>query len=155
MTTEPTILVAFDLEVRDGYENLPRSVVEHALTRLLPRSGDSLYDQGPGHFGQVDSWWVAEDDRHDGSDRDSAIFVPMGTQTAELFDRLPDEARETIRAALQDGFDYRDDNGGHCSYCDEEARKHTGPTDPPLCEDHEGDRLRAASYRDLLDLIGA
>jgi hypothetical protein len=28
----------------------------------------------------VDSWWIAEDDRQDRSDCDSAIFVPRGAQ---------------------------------------------------------------------------
>jgi hypothetical protein len=28
----------------------------------------------------IDCWWIAEDDRHDGSDNDSAIFVPQGSQ---------------------------------------------------------------------------
>jgi len=32
------------------------------------------------HAGQVDSWWVAEDDRQDGSDTDSAVFVRPGVQ---------------------------------------------------------------------------
>lgn len=25
-------------------------------------------------------WWIAEDDRRDGSDNDSAVFVPQGSQ---------------------------------------------------------------------------
>ncbi len=28
----------------------------------------------------IDSWWVAEDERYDGSDNDSAVFVIPGTQ---------------------------------------------------------------------------
>ncbi len=28
----------------------------------------------------IDSWWVAEDERYDGSDNDSAVFVVPGTQ---------------------------------------------------------------------------
>lgn len=28
----------------------------------------------------VESWWFAEDDRYDGSDNDSAVFVPKGDQ---------------------------------------------------------------------------
>lgn len=28
----------------------------------------------------VPEWWVAEDDRTDGSDNDSAVFVPYGKQ---------------------------------------------------------------------------
>jgi hypothetical protein len=31
--------------------------------------------------GVIDSWWVAEDDRTDRSDNDSAIFVPRGSQS--------------------------------------------------------------------------
>jgi len=31
--------------------------------------------------GNIDSWWIAEYDRHDGSDNDSAIFVPRGSQS--------------------------------------------------------------------------
>lgn len=30
--------------------------------------------------GSIDCWWVAEDDREDGSDCDSAIFIPRGAQ---------------------------------------------------------------------------
>jgi hypothetical protein len=29
----------------------------------------------------IDCWWIAEDDRIDGSDNDSAVFVPKGFQT--------------------------------------------------------------------------
>lgn len=35
---------------------------------------------GPGGDGTIDCWWIAEDDREDGSDCDSAIFVPRGGQ---------------------------------------------------------------------------
>ena len=28
----------------------------------------------------ISSWWFAEDERYDGSDNDSAVFVPMGQQ---------------------------------------------------------------------------
>jgi hypothetical protein len=30
----------------------------------------------------IAEWWVCEDDRRDGSDNDSAVFVPKGTQVA-------------------------------------------------------------------------
>ncbi len=39
----------------------------------------------------VEEWWIAEDDRHDGSDNDSAIFVPRGSQQ---------DMRAVIRAHL-------------------------------------------------------
>ncbi len=32
----------------------------------------------------VESWWVAEDDRRDGSDNDSAVFVRQGFQREAL-----------------------------------------------------------------------
>lgn len=31
----------------------------------------------------VECWWIAEDDRIDGSDNDSAVFVPYGSQEEE------------------------------------------------------------------------
>lgn len=30
----------------------------------------------------LEQWWVAEDDRLDGSDNDSAVYIPMGSQAA-------------------------------------------------------------------------
>lgn len=36
-----------------------------------------LWEEGSDY---IDSWWIAEDDREDGSDCDSAVFVPKGTQ---------------------------------------------------------------------------
>lgn len=73
--------------------------------------------------------------------------VAIDPRTPELFNALPDAVRAVIVAALADGIDYRDDNGGHCSWCDDQP----GDT---LCEDHEGDRLRADAYRAVRDLIG-
>jgi hypothetical protein len=34
----------------------------------------------PETLGPGGSWWIAEDDRYDGSNNDSAVFVPKGTQ---------------------------------------------------------------------------
>jgi len=85
--SERVVLVAINLNVEGS---APDDVIEAALTRLLPRPGTSLYDQGPGHFGQVESWWVAEDERHDGSDNDSAVFVTKGSQRSAF--RLLHEA---------------------------------------------------------------
>ena len=139
--SEHTYLVAFSL-LDPGH--IGRARVERHLHAALPSSGSRLDPFDPA-TPQVEEWWVAEDDRQDGSDNASAMFVQKGHQTGELFDRLPDEARATIRAALLDAADYRDDEGGHCADC------HDGE----VCEDHDSDRARAASYRDLLDLIGA
>jgi hypothetical protein len=53
----------------------------------------------------VESWWFAEDDRHDGSDLDSAVFVPMGEQA---------QWAEQVRAArdLPDRLDVTLYDGG-------------------------------------------
>ena len=59
---EQTILVAFNVLA------LTREGAEKYLLRRLPIPGGAL------------SWWIAEDDRHDGSDNDSAVFVPLGRQ---------------------------------------------------------------------------
>lgn len=54
-----------------------RESAELYLHHRLPRPGDELPETGGTY---VESWWVAEDDRRDGSDNDSAVFVPKGTQ---------------------------------------------------------------------------
>lgn len=64
--TEHVILVAFDVL---AYSR------EQAHQRLLEALGRP--DNNP-----IESWWVAEDDRTDGSDNDSAVFVPFGEQEA-------------------------------------------------------------------------
>jgi len=46
---------------------------EHAEARLM-----ALLPTVDGEV--ITSWWVAEDDRHDGSDNDSACFVRKGNQ---------------------------------------------------------------------------
>lgn len=65
-----TVLVAFCVHADDFAD------AQRRLMRNLPR---------PGSDG-LDSWWIAEDERIDGSDNDSAIFVPMGTcrQSADM-----------------------------------------------------------------------
>jgi len=68
---EHTILVAFTVYAAN------REDAQRRLMRLLPRpSRDGI--------GTLDSWWIAEDDRIDGSDNDSAVFVPMGSQQAAV-----------------------------------------------------------------------
>ena len=99
----------------------------------------------------VTEWWVAEDDRQDGSDNDSAIFVPKGGQVGETFDLLPESVRATIRAALDDAATYQqgeadEDGDAECFQCGEAGSP---------CEDHARDLARANAYRDLLDQIGA
>lgn len=68
--TEPlhVILVAFAIYA-------PSRVDAHRrLMRMLPRPAED------GYLGTLDSWWVAENDRIDGSDNDSAVFVPYEPQ---------------------------------------------------------------------------
>jgi hypothetical protein len=77
---EHVILVAFDVQAstrRAAHELLVETLVERINPVLTGGTG-------------IDSWWVAEDDRTDHSDCDSAIFVPLGMQaTAQAaLDRL-------------------------------------------------------------------
>jgi len=55
------------------------------LMRSLPRPES---DNGPDNG--IDCWWIAEDNRHDGSDNDSAVFVNMGKQ-AEAYKLLTEK----------------------------------------------------------------
>jgi hypothetical protein len=66
---EDVILVAFDVSGSDRVDMQDR-IIELLVKRFNP------YMNAKG----IDSWWIAEDDRVDGSDNDSAIFVPMGAQ---------------------------------------------------------------------------
>lgn len=62
-----TILVAFTVHAPDWL------AAQEQLMRQLPNPNH------PGVDG-IDSWWIAEDVRMDGSDNDSAVFVPLGSQ---------------------------------------------------------------------------
>lgn len=75
------ILVAFEVETDDDYDNSThsRAAAELALhDRLIPLL------EIVGHPSPIESWWVAEDDRHDRSDLDSAVFVHKGSQREAL-----------------------------------------------------------------------
>lgn len=61
-----TVLVAFCVYGTDFAD---------AQRRLMARLPDPEID---GHA-SLDCWWIADDDRVDGSDNDSAVFVPKGT----------------------------------------------------------------------------
>lgn len=67
-----TILVAFCVTGCDSMEEAQRQ-----LMRQLP---------SPDHPGVdgIECWWIAEDERHDGSDCDSAVFVDMGKAGAAV-----------------------------------------------------------------------
>lgn len=65
--SEQTILVAMTTH------SMSRDAALHHIERLMILS-NAIHD------GCLDSWWIAEDDRPDSSDNDSAVFVPMGKQ---------------------------------------------------------------------------
>lgn len=69
--SEHVILVAFHVTGPD------REAAERALLANLPRPGvlNPYFDST-----RLEEWWVAEDDRRDGSDNDSAVFVSPGNQ---------------------------------------------------------------------------
>lgn len=69
-TTNHVILVAVDIMATSRHE-----AMTHLMTML-----QSTGTLGPNHPHAMDSWWIAEDDRTDNSDNDSAVFVALGTQ---------------------------------------------------------------------------
>lgn len=71
---EDAILVAVTVQGRTRAERLA------ALMEWLPDVG-SNDDYPRGHETGITSWWIAEDDRTDGSDNDSAVFVDPGKQS--------------------------------------------------------------------------
>jgi hypothetical protein len=83
MSTENTtqsevILVAFHLDATGTDTTFTREGAMNHVAMNLQRMNDVLRENLRG----VDvSCWQAEDDRTDGSDNDSAVFVPMGAQT--------------------------------------------------------------------------
>lgn len=77
MTQTHTFLVAIEVEADD---DLTRADAERYLHGRLP-------DRGGITPLTVASWWIAEDDRLDGSDNDSAIFVPKGEASLSEMER--------------------------------------------------------------------
>lgn len=83
-----TVLVAFAVNA-DNFEQAQRQL----MTRLPDPETD-------GHS-VIDSWWIAEDNRIDSSDNDSAVFVPMGAQpSAERFLACARELLVSLKAAV-------------------------------------------------------
>lgn len=67
MMNSHVMLVAF--EVRgNGWQEAQENLID-----ILPKPSTTAF---------LDCWWIAEDTRFDGSDCDSAVFVPMGRQDA-------------------------------------------------------------------------
>jgi len=87
---EHIFLVAFcitDERERDAAQHL----LINRLVRLLgdERQLQAMADESGKEVPRLDSWWVAEDDRLDRSDNDSAVFVPYHAkaEAGELIDR--------------------------------------------------------------------
>jgi hypothetical protein len=65
------ILVAFEV---DG--DSPADAQARLITELFPLV------RGRDETSPIECWWIAEDERMDGSDCDSAVFVTPGQQSA-------------------------------------------------------------------------
>jgi hypothetical protein len=78
--------VAFHVETFDGRPSLERAQVMRAAAAALPQLNRAIERAIHGDTGPTVevSCWQAEDDRADGSDNDSAVFVPMGEQASTL-----------------------------------------------------------------------
>lgn len=70
------VIVAFSVQAADD------KTAQEQLMPHLPRPEVDL----PG-YPAVDCWWIAQDERYDRSDNDSAVFVKMGKE-AEARDLL-------------------------------------------------------------------
>jgi hypothetical protein len=81
---EHVILIAFTVEALGDREEA-EAILKHALQGVRQDADDARTPR-------VDSWWVAEDDRHDGSDNQAAVFVPYGM--------TQDEARAALRTMV-------------------------------------------------------
>lgn len=77
--SEHTFLVAIAV---DG--DVDRATAERFLHNHLPATGeecDSADGETYGASLSVAEWWIAEDDRRDRSDNESAVFVPHHLRT--------------------------------------------------------------------------
>jgi hypothetical protein len=103
----------------DEQEPLPRYVVnpnsatnehnEHVILVAFHMSADTMQQAQiklmpnlpvPGEDIGLEEWWIAEDERYDGSDNDSAVFVPGSGQKFERQgvdeDPIPDDLYERV-----------------------------------------------------------
>ena len=78
------VLVAFEVDADD---------MEHAqqqlMNKLLPIAP---FPRNVSNW--LECWWIAEDERYDRSDLDSAVFVPPGTSQ--------EQARDVLRNHMPD-----------------------------------------------------
>lgn len=73
---EQTVLVAFTVGAQSAADGVTAHEAQHLLCVLLrPLVGES------NGTANVMEWWIAEDDRIDGSDNESAVFVPRDINT--------------------------------------------------------------------------
>jgi hypothetical protein len=96
--TSHIILVAFEVE-REGSREDAERVLHAALGETLGEHHAIVGTDKRFITGSIDSWWVAEDDRLDGSDCDSAVFVRPGEQhraSKRLFDQDLTDAHNVI-----------------------------------------------------------
>jgi hypothetical protein len=73
--SEQVVLVAFQVEAEsmaEAQQELASDIV------LLPGDRDS----------SVVAWWFAEDERYDGSDYESAVFIPEGSGISQRNARI-------------------------------------------------------------------
>jgi hypothetical protein len=65
---------------------------------------------------------------------------------------------ETIREALRDAIDYREDHGEFCGDCELAGREYSMYSDDDreqMCEDHQGDLERADRYAATLATLNS
>ena len=86
MSQTHTFLVAVNIE-----GDINRAQAENGLMRMMPRPGQTAWvpNDPESALSTVECWWIAEDDRTDRSDNDSAVFVTPGFQKA-AYDLLHD-----------------------------------------------------------------
>lgn len=97
---EHVILVAVSVTIEDG--GTSREQAEKALHVRLNTPGFRT----PNSSTYVDSWWIAEDDRRDGSDCGSAVFIPGdGSDPDRLTQRQASAVLNIADRMNRDGVD--------------------------------------------------
>lgn len=129
--SEHVILVAMSIEAPN------RHAAHLALHRLLPEAGDST------PMGEVESWWVAEDDRLDRSDCDSAVFVsPTNQERARdllIAAGLHEPGGLGWPAGSEPWLDTYDHGSCGIPGCEADMSSWKCPNDKAMCLDHCGE----------------